>query len=191
MKKQNNKTKYSIGSLLLLLAFVFYIACNPDKKQDRKERKSRTEQVSETEDSLVTFTGKVVSIKDGDTFGVLRNGKAEKIRLVDIDAPESSQPFGRASKKYASDLCFGKEVTVVPQKKRDKYGRVVGTVITADSLNINQEMVRGGLAWRYKYSKDKTYMVLQKEAKELRKGLWAGENPVDPWQWRKDKRNGN
>ena len=37
------------------------------------------------------FTGKVVGIADGDTINVLREGKAVKVRLHGIDAPEQAQ----------------------------------------------------------------------------------------------------
>ena len=44
------------------------------------------------------WTGKVVGIADGDTITVLRDGHDHvKIRLYGIDAPESGQPFGKAS----------------------------------------------------------------------------------------------
>lgn len=187
MKRRNSKTKYSIGSLLLLLAFAFYVACNPDKKEQRPKDKEATERLYKN-DTLTTFQGKVIGIKDGDTFEVLYNGQPEKIRLYGIDCPESAQPFGKAAKKYASDLSYGKIVTVIPQKKRDKYGRILGTVITPDSLNVNEQMIRNGMAWKYKYSKDKHLKALQQEAKEQRKGLWADNNAMDPWQWRKLKR---
>lgn len=75
--------------------------------------------------ALADFTGKVVGVHDGDTLTVMHGGKGEKIRLVEIDAPESSQDFGQASKKGLSDLCFGKEATVQDQGK-DKYGRTLG-----------------------------------------------------------------
>lgn len=35
-----------------------------------------------------SFSGKVVAISDGDTIQVMHDGKAEKIRLADIDCPE-------------------------------------------------------------------------------------------------------
>lgn len=175
-----------------MLAFSFYIACNPDKKDNRKDSpKQKTEQseLSNTNDTLVEFNGKVTGIKDGDTFEVLRDGIPEKIRLVDIDSPESAQPFGKAAKKYASDLCFGKTVRVLPKKKRDRYGRILATIFVDDTIDVNAQMIAGGYAWRYKYSKKKKYGALENRAQEQRVGLWADDNPIDPWQWRKDKKS--
>lgn len=189
MGRNKTKPKYTIGSLLLLLAFLFYMACNPDKVKDRQKPKEDTVESHEVNDTLAEFTGKVTGIKDGDTFEILRDGQPEKVRLSDIDSPESAQPFGKAAKKYASDLCFGKTVRVEPKKKRDRYGRILGTIYVDDTINVNAEMIAAGYAWRYKYSKNKEYGAYQQEARENRSGLWSGDNPIDPWQWRKDRKN--
>ena len=70
-----------------------------------------------------TITGKVVGISDGDTITVLDgNNQQTRIRLAEIDAPESSQPYGKRSKQVLSDLIFGKEVYVEVQNI-DRYGR--------------------------------------------------------------------
>lgn len=59
------------------------------------------------------WTGKVVGIADGDTITVLRDGRNQvKIRLYGIDAPESGQPFGKASKQNLSSMVYGKPVPV-------------------------------------------------------------------------------
>lgn len=190
LKRRNNKTKYSLGSLLLLLAFAFYVGCNPDKKEPIQEQLPVNEtievpEVNKQQPSLSGFQGKVTAIKDGDTFVVLCDGKTKKIRLFGIDCPENSQPFGKAAKKFASDLCYGKTVTVIPQQKKDQYGRVLGVVMTSDGLNVNEELIRVGFAWNYKYSKNTLFVELEKEARLHKRGLWADENPINPWQWRK------
>lgn len=41
-----------------------------------------------------SFTGKLVKVLDGDTVEVMHDGKAERIRLAQIDCPEKNQPFG-------------------------------------------------------------------------------------------------
>jgi micrococcal nuclease len=189
LKRNKRQSKYTIGSLLLLLAFLFYMACNPDKKKDRPAPKEDTVESHDVTDTLAEFEGKVTGIKDGDTFEVLREGKPERVRLSDIDSPESAQPFGKAAKKYASDLCFGKTVRVEPKRKRDRYGRILGTIYVDDTVNINAQMIAAGYAWRYKYSKNKQYAAFEEEARESRFGLWSGEDPVDPWLWRKEHKN--
>jgi endonuclease YncB( thermonuclease family) len=58
------------------------------------------------------LTGPVVSILDGDTIEVLHDGRAERIRLNGIDCPEKGQAYGTRAKQAASELVFGKEVTL-------------------------------------------------------------------------------
>lgn len=198
-RRRTTKPKYTIGSLLILLAFSFYIGCNTkeekeakpyNEKPDTEIKKPRRSNNKSFSDVLSAFEGKVVGVKDGDTFEVLYDGQSERIRLADIDCPENSQPFGKAAKKFASDLCYGKTVIVIPKKKRDQYGRILGIVMTKDSLSVNEELIRSGMAWRYKYSKNKVLNALENEARAQRKGLWADEDPINPWQWRKDKGTG-
>ena len=43
---------------------------------------------------LADFTGKVVSVTDGDTVTVLRGEEQVKVRFDGVDAPERKQPFG-------------------------------------------------------------------------------------------------
>lgn len=58
------------------------------------------------------FTSEVVGVLDGDTFEVLHNQHPERIRLTGIDCPEKGQAFGTRAKQAASQLAFGKEVTI-------------------------------------------------------------------------------
>jgi endonuclease YncB( thermonuclease family) len=56
--------------------------------------------------------GTVVSISEGDTTTVLAGRPPPGVRLRGIDAAETSQDYGRRAKQVASDLAFGKIVTV-------------------------------------------------------------------------------
>ncbi len=74
------------------------------------------------------FSGRVVSISDGDTISVIYNGRTKKVRLNGIDAPEKGQAFGNRAKQFVSAMAFGK-VVKVEAKGRDRYGRTVADVI--------------------------------------------------------------
>lgn len=133
-----------------------------------------------------TLTGKVVRVSDGDTIHVQpKKGAKEKIRLNDIDAPESNQKWGRQSTAYLQKRIGGKEVRVEWQK-RDQYGRILGTVF-CDGVDINHEMVKSGNAWLYHYSKNPEYSAAMQAAKSARLGLWSLPSPIDPWQWRRKR----
>ena len=53
----------------------------------------------------------MVGVSDGDTIKVLHNGKAEKIRLNGVDAPEKGQTFGMKAKAFTSEMVFGKDAS--------------------------------------------------------------------------------
>ena len=131
--------------------------------------------------------GHVVAIADGDTFTLLTQEKQQvKIRLAEIDAPESGQPFGNRSKQLLSSLLYGEDVLVRVQTT-DRYGRTVGRPYVGD-LDICEEMVRMGAAWAYReYLRDRGLLTLEEEAKAQERGLWglsAAQN-TPPWEWRR------
>jgi len=135
-----------------------------------------------------SFDARVVGIKDGDTFSVLVDEQEHVVRLANIDCPERSQPFGKAAKQFASDICFDKSVRVETKGKSDRYGRLIGTVWVADSIEVNAKLVSAGLAWHYvKYSTDSTYAQLERQARASGAGLWSDSTAVPPWEWRKAK----
>jgi endonuclease YncB( thermonuclease family) len=134
--------------------------------------------------------GRVVGVHDGDTFTLLQDGNQQtRVRLAEIDAPESKQPYGNKAKQELSSLIFGKTVTVTIQDT-DRYGRTVGRVFI-NSLDVNAEMIRRGAAWVYrKYAKDQTLFPLEAQAKQEKRGLWKlpDSERVPPWEWRHAKR---
>jgi micrococcal nuclease len=80
------------------------------------------------------FTGRVVSISDGDTISVLHNGRVEKVRLNGIDCPEKRQAFEQRAKQFTSKLVFDKDVAV-KIFGHDKYRRTIGEVILPDGAD--------------------------------------------------------
>ncbi len=136
-----------------------------------------------------TIIGKVVAVTDGDTVKVLDETKTlHKIRLNDIDAPEKKQAFGNKSKDNLAKYIAG-EIVNVEYSKKDRYGRVLGTIYL-NNQDINLQQIKDGYAWVYrKYSKNSNYIIQEKLSKEHKKGLWIDDNPVAPWEFRKLKRN--
>ena len=143
------------------------------------------------------ITGKVVSIADGDTITILTAEKKQvKIRLNGIDAPESRQAFGTKSKRMLSHM-IGESDVRVETLGEDRYGRTIGDVFvrTPNSaasdpeVNVNFEMVTNGYAWHYvRYAPDNKQLAdAEKQARELKLGLWFDQSPIAPWDWRKQE----
>ena len=137
------------------------------------------------------YTGKVVGISDGDTLTLLvpdgTSFKQVKVRLGEIDTPESRQPYGERAKQALSDLAYNQQARVVVQDT-DRYGRTVGRVYVG-SVDVNAEMIRQGAAWAYRqYLKDQSLLTLEAEAKAAKRGLWGlpEAQRCPPWDWRKN-----
>ncbi len=130
------------------------------------------------------FTAKVIAVLDGDTVIVLRGAQKTRVRLANIDAPEKAQEGGAAATQSLAEMVLKKQVHIATQAV-DAYGRTVGT-LTVGGQNVNEEQVRRGMAWEYShYHGNQTYVALQREAQQARRGLWGQADPMPPWQWRK------
>ena len=96
----------------------------------------------------------VVGHVDGDTFDVEVDGKPERIRLINIDTPETKDPqkpiqcLGpEASAFLANMIPIGAPVRLEFDKDReDRYGRTIAATFTSDGKMVNAEMARAGLA---------------------------------------------
>lgn len=138
--------------------------------------------------SAIEIEGKVIAIADGDTFTLLTADKDQvKIRLAEIDAPESGQPYGNKSKQALSGLIFGKDVSVITQTT-DRYGRTVGWP-HVDGISVSEEMLRIGAAWVYReYVIHDVLFAVEQDAREAKLGLWgiSESQNMPPWQWRRE-----
>ncbi len=138
------------------------------------------------------LTGRVVGVSDGDTLTLLTPDRVRhKVRLDQIDAPESAQPWGADAKRRLSAAVFNKTVTVRSSGK-DRYGRTLGRV-QAGGADINSAMVRDGSAWAYRqYLTDRRMITLEADARSANRGLWAlpDSQQTPPWEWRAAQRTG-
>lgn len=131
------------------------------------------------------FTGTCVSVGDGDTIEVMREGRAVRVRLWGVDCPEQGQAFGARARRFTSDVVFGKQVAVEIEDV-DRYGRIVGRV-SVDGRDLNLALVREGLAWWYEHHAPRAtdLAAAQRQAREARRGLWADAAPLQPWKFRR------
>jgi len=127
---------------------------------------------------------RVETVHDGDTVTCLDpEGRPWKIRLVGIDAPEHGQPFGDASRRALAAKLSGGLVRVEGEA-RDQHGRLLGR-LWIDDRDINGEMIADGWAWVYGgFTPDVDLVALEAAARRSRRGLWQGEDPQPPNQWR-------
>ena len=170
-----------------LLFFFLLIFCENIAGKNVKD----SQVVKKSQDYYV----KVVGITDGDTFTGLTDSKQQiKIRIYGIDAPEKNQAFGTRSKQYLANLIFGKQVRITPQltkKGRPKrsWDRFVAWVYTSDGKDVSAEMLKAGMAWRFKkYDSTPEYAKYEAEARKARIGLWIDKKPVAPWNFRRKKK---
>lgn len=146
---------------------------------------------------------RVTRVADGDTLTVREKGSNNKIkiRLLGIDAPELKMEGGDASQSHLENLIRSGNNQVriyyLSKKKFDRYGRIIGKVVT-NNIDVNRQMVLDGHAWFYRnYQKDVMprdrilYQEAMYEAQKAKRGLWAQPNPEEPWEWRKTHRRKN
>ncbi len=131
------------------------------------------------------------SVIDGDTIEI----QGQRIRLHGVDAPEKGQPcFDAANQPYrcgqnaavALDELIGQSPVSCREKDVDRYGRTVAACRVRGE-DVGLWLVRSGNAFAYRrYSSD--YIGAEQEAKNNRRGVWAGHTQA-PWEWRKEQRH--
>lgn len=138
----------------------------------------------------IIVSGFVSKITDGDTIVI---EDFFKIRMYGIDAPEKRQKCqDKKGIEYACGLDATAKLTKLIGKKRitcihhtsEKYGRFVFQCKNAQGVDVNQMMVKSGMAVS-EYGAD--YQKDEEIAKENKIGIWSG-NFIRPNEWRKGKR---
>lgn len=88
---------------------------------------------------------------DGDTLE-LTDGR--RVRLLGIDTPEigrrgePSEPFAQAAKKRLQQLVGGRGLRMyLGEEPRDRYGRILAHLHTADGSNIEAQLLEEGLGF--------------------------------------------
>lgn len=125
---------------------------------------------------------RIVRINDGDTVTIAIGRKMERVRLIGIDAPELGQrPWGKRAKSHLERMLPRGESAILELDvaERDKYGRLLGYIRTADGRLINLEMVRDGYAVLFTIPPNVRYVNELREAQDAAKmegvGIWGKE----------------
>ena len=93
---------------------------------------------------------------DGDTCYVIYEGKKDKVRLLDLDTPEISNPkcdneyiLGIEAREYINQLISeGKRIEFETEYNRDFFGRILSYIIV-DGENVSKLMVSHSLGVLY------------------------------------------
>ncbi len=135
-----------------------------------------------------SFKAKVIGVTSGDSIVLLLDNNTQlKVRLEGIDCPELQQEYGDSAKLATVVLCFKKRVRV-EKVGVDGYGRTLAYVYV-DTLCLNKELIRLGLAWHYAEFNDNAELAqLEVDARANKVGLWKQTDPVSPWDFRHKKK---
>ncbi|MEF2175772.1 MAG: thermonuclease family protein, partial [Candidatus Absconditabacteria bacterium] len=170
---------------IILIDYLKVNAVNTKKSAYYKELVKLVEiYIHFSEDKTLEGPFEVTKVVDGDTINIKYNNENVSIRLIGIDAPESS------TTRYGYLQCWGKESTVQlksllenkniyiefdeTQGNRDKYGRLLA-YIRLDGININYYQIEKGNSSEYTYKKDYKYkegfLIAEFYAKRLKNGM--------------------
>ncbi len=123
-----------------------------------------------------------VGVTDGDTLTCLdAAGRQQKLRVAAVDAPELGQAYGREARELLAELVFGKRIAV-SVSGRDDAGRLAGAV-SVDGRDVAATLVKAGAAWADPQT-GSNLAAEQQQARQAKTGLWAGEAPLPPWEFR-------
>lgn len=125
-----------------------------------------------------SFSGRVVSVADGDTLDVMTKDKRRvRIRLEGVDSPERGEPFSNVARNFTRQLAFDRTVQVKVHDV-DRYGRLVARV-TSEGKDLSLELVSAGLAAHYTvFSFDPKLEAAQQQAQQARRGMWKDGVPT-------------
>ncbi len=200
MKKKTIKTLATlVTAAVIFVGSYFYQGKENDLNPDTYA--PTTSESSKTQGSITTFpdsiikaekegivpfgyiNAKVTKVSDGDTLRIEYNSQEYKVRLLDIDTPESvkagvePQPFSEEASNLTKEKLTGEEVKLIFEKDTtDQYDRLLAHIILKDGTYYNATMVQNGYAICVFYNPNtllKDYFIeLQNKAIDEQEGFW-------------------
>lgn len=127
---------------------------------------------------------------DGDTIVVDMNGKAETLRFIGVDTPETHDPrkavqcFGKAAAAFTKGLVGSNPVKLAADPldtNRDRYGRLLRYIYLPNGTLVNEEIIKQGYGFAYlsfPFTKSDQFREDEKRAREAGRGLWSNCQPT-------------
>jgi micrococcal nuclease len=158
-----------LGSLVLLLAAALLIL-RPWEGEGR-------------EGGPASARALVIRAVDGDTIEALIGGRAEDVRYIGVDTPETVKPdtpvqcYGPNASDENHRLVEGRTVRLVfDREARDDYGRLLAYVYAGGRF-VNAELARGGYARTLTIAPNTSHAAefqrLATRAARAGRGLWG------------------
>ena len=135
--------------------------------------------------------GRVLHVLDGDSLILDVRGSQYRVELADVDAPELNQPWGRAAHDWLAHVLAGRFV-VVRSSDFSPDGHIRGRLLFKNH-DPGVDLLYQGLAWctvqpvAKAVAGSREYLDAQNEARAARRGLWSDEQPISPWEWRRQR----
>lgn len=128
----------------------------------------------------VADSSEIRHVIDGDTV-VMANGR--HARLIGINAPElgkdgaPDQPLAREARSRLKSLVEKRRVTLSFEREReDHYGRLLAHVVLPDGRNVEEILLREGLAWAVAVPPNvdrlDSLLKAENEARAAGRGIW-------------------
>lgn len=159
---------------LIRVLFLFFICCGSAFSAEYEEY----------------YQLRVIKVSDGDTITVITpHGQKKRVRLVEVDAPESDQAYGQHSTALLQRWLSGGLVSL-NVSGTDQYGRWLAHLYVGD-VWLNGELVKAGAAWVYpQYAKTTILYQYEAEARKNRVGIWSQPKTkqIPPWEFRRGQR---
>jgi endonuclease YncB( thermonuclease family) len=125
---------------------------------------------------------------DGDTIDVA----GQRIRILDIDAPERRQPcIGESGQSWACGIVAGEALraligsmpVICESDRRDRYSRLLATC-SVGGADVAEQLAATGWAVPYRDCGCVIIRAAADRAKASQLGIWSGSFAM-PWDWRK------
>lgn len=135
---------------------------------------------------------------DGDTIEVNMNNKAEAVRFIGVDTPETHKPnspvqcYGVKAADFTKQTIGHNKIRLQADPldtNRDRYNRLLRYVYLPNNLLVNKLLIEQGLGFAYTqfpFSKMQEFVAAQQYAQRATKGLWSScqpyQEPNGRWQ---------